>query len=125
VNDEPHVPGVRGQPAFQHHVTAADNGERHDRQAGFKGEIEAAGLERPDPPIATPRALGKEEQRQTMFVEPIGPREDLVAIRPAAVDGIADLGVRQIDTHRHAQLALEGLARRRELDGAGGVVWRP
>src|SRR5688500_5194604 len=55
VDNQPHIPGIRGEPAFQHHVTAADHGDRGDRKARLEREVEAAPLEPSEPAVAASR----------------------------------------------------------------------
>ena len=46
VHDQADAPRIGGQPPLQHDVAAADDRDRHDRQAGLERQVEAAALER-------------------------------------------------------------------------------
>ena len=62
VDDQLHVAGIRRQPPFQHHVAAADDRNRHHRQARFERQVEAAALEARHAAVAAARALRKDDQ---------------------------------------------------------------
>ena len=60
------VARARHQPALPHHVPAADDGDRHDRQARLDRQQEAAALEPADAAVGAPRALGEHDERQAL-----------------------------------------------------------
>ena len=76
VDDEPDVARIRGQPPLQHHVAAADDRERHDGQAGFERQVEAAALERRDAAVPAARAFGEHDERQPVRRQARRPGED-------------------------------------------------
>src|SRR5262245_62071331 len=62
VHDEPNGSWIRRQSSLQHHVTAADDGERNDGKAGLQGQEEAAALEARDTTITAASSLGKDDE---------------------------------------------------------------
>src|SRR4029450_4087884 len=62
VHHEPNGSWIRRQSPFQHHVTAADDGERNDGKAGLQCQEEAATLEARDTAITAAGSLRKDDE---------------------------------------------------------------
>src|SRR6185295_17905628 len=59
VDDQRHPPGTDGHFPPEHHVTAADEGDRHDGQPCLKRDHEGASFEPRDRSVGAARAFGK------------------------------------------------------------------
>jgi hypothetical protein len=86
VHDQPHGAGIGGQPALQHHVTAPNDRQRHDGKPGLESKQEAAALEPADAPVATARALRKDDERQAARRQVRGPSKDLRSVGMPPID---------------------------------------
>src|SRR6185503_15636454 len=60
VDDQRDVSWLRGELALLHHVPAADDGNRYDRQAGLHRQHDAAAFEFPEVAVAAARAFGED-----------------------------------------------------------------
>ena len=70
VDRDRHVAGARHQPALEHHVPAAGDADRHDRQPRVDRHEEHAALEARDRAIHAARALGKHDERPRAADQP-------------------------------------------------------
>src|SRR5688572_12689052 len=86
VDDQPDIPGIRCESAFQHHVTAADHGDRNYREARLEREIETAPLEASEPSVAASRALWKHDEAEAVRGQSRRPSKDPRPVRTAAID---------------------------------------